>query len=289
MPSFDTPEPITMTVEVGIGDIRIEAGDRADTVVEVRPGDEAKKADVTAAEQTRVEYAGGRLVVKTPKRRQYSFFGGRESVDVHIALPAGSHVRAESGVGAVHGTGRLGECRVTTGVGEIQLDRTGPAQLRTGMGDITVEATAGPTDVTTGSGAVRIGTIDGTATVKNSNGDTWVGEVTGDLRTNAANGAISVDRAHAGVSAKTANGDIRLGEVAGGTVTAETAFGGIDIVVRAGVAAWLDLKTSFGHVRNGLETAGAPGPGEETVEVRARTSFGDIDVRRASVLVEQER
>ena len=33
----------------------------------------------------------------------------------------------------------------------------------------------------------------------------------------------------------------------------------------------------------------APGPGEETVEVRARTSFGDIDVRRASVLVDQDR
>jgi len=58
MPTFDTPEPISVTVEIGVGDIRIVASDRTDTVVEVRPSDEAKKSDVTAAEQTRVEYAG---------------------------------------------------------------------------------------------------------------------------------------------------------------------------------------------------------------------------------------
>jgi len=55
MPVFDTPEPISVTVELGVGDLRVVAGDRADTVVEVRPSDPAKKGDVTAAEQTRVE------------------------------------------------------------------------------------------------------------------------------------------------------------------------------------------------------------------------------------------
>ena len=58
MRTFDTPEPISVTVELGVGDLRIVASDRTDTMVEVRPSDAAKKADVTAAEQTRVEYAG---------------------------------------------------------------------------------------------------------------------------------------------------------------------------------------------------------------------------------------
>ena len=57
MPTFDTPEPISVTLEVGVGDIRIVASDRTDTIVDVRPSDPAKKSDVTAAEQTRVEYA----------------------------------------------------------------------------------------------------------------------------------------------------------------------------------------------------------------------------------------
>src|SRR6266542_7009435 len=98
MPVFDTPEPISVTVELGVGDIRIVASDRTDTIVEVRPSDEAKKSDVTAAEQTRVEYAGGRLLIKGPKNwRQYTFRGGGESIDVQIELPAGSHLRGETG------------------------------------------------------------------------------------------------------------------------------------------------------------------------------------------------
>ena len=63
MPSFDTPEPISVTVELGVGDIWIVASDRTDTIVEVRPSDGAKKADVAAAQQTRVEYANGRLLI----------------------------------------------------------------------------------------------------------------------------------------------------------------------------------------------------------------------------------
>ena len=67
MPTFDTPEPITLTLDVGMGDIQVVASDRTDTVVDVRPSDPAKKSDVTAAEQTRVEYANGRLLVQGPK------------------------------------------------------------------------------------------------------------------------------------------------------------------------------------------------------------------------------
>ena len=37
MPSFDTPEPISVTAHVEAGSIRFTAGDRLDTVVEVRP------------------------------------------------------------------------------------------------------------------------------------------------------------------------------------------------------------------------------------------------------------
>ena len=77
-------------MELGVGDLRIVASDRTDTMVEVRPSDAAKKADMTAAEQTRVEYAGGRLLIKAPKSwRQYTFRGGGESVDVQVELPAG--------------------------------------------------------------------------------------------------------------------------------------------------------------------------------------------------------
>jgi hypothetical protein len=284
MPTFDTPEPISVTVELGVGDLRIVASDRTDTMVEVRPSDPAKKADVNAAEQTRVEYAGGRLLIKGPKSwRQYSFRGGGgESIDVQVELPAGSQLRGETGVAALRCRGRLGECRYKTGIGEIQLDQAGAVQLQTGVGDITVERAGGDAELTTGSGSLRIGDIDGTAVVKNSNGDTWIGRVTGDVRVNAANGRISVDQAGGPVAAKSANGDVRLGEVAHGAVLAQTGFGRVEIGIRDGVAAWLDLSTRYGAVRNDLDTADRPGADEEAVEVRARTAFGDITVHRSS-------
>jgi hypothetical protein len=283
MPAFDTPQPISVTLDLGVGDVRIVAGDRSDTVVEVKPRDPGKRSDVVAAEQTRVEYAAGRLLIKAPRGwRQFRPWSGAESIDVEISLPSRSHLRSDVGVGTLRSTGQLGECRCQTGIGDIRLDEAGPVHLKTGSGNVTVERALDHADVTISSGTVHMSTIAGGAVVKNSNGDIWIGEVAGDLRVNAANGRISVDTAHSTVAAKTARGDVRLGEVMQGAVLAETALGKLDIGVRDGVAAWLDLSTHFGTVHSDLEGTDAPRPGEATVEVRARTSFGDISVRRAA-------
>jgi hypothetical protein len=283
MPTFDTPEPISVTLELSVGDVRIVASDRADTVVSVQPSDPSKASDVAAAEQTRVEYAGGALLIRAPKGwRQWSPWGpwGRESIDVRVDLPAGSHVRGAAGVAALRSTGRIGECRYRTGVGNTALEEAGSIELTCGAGDVTVDVAVGRAEITT-AGAVRIGRIDGSAVVKNRNGDTWIGEVTGEARVQASNGAISIDLAQTGVVAKTANGDVRLGEVTGGAVIAQSAFGAVEVGVRDGVAAWLDLETKFGTVRNDLDAAERPEPGEDAVEVQARTSMGDITIHRS--------
>jgi hypothetical protein len=288
MPTFDTPEPISASLEIGVGDIRIVADDRSDTVVEVRPTDPTKKGDAAAARQTRVEFAAGRLQVKAPKGwKRYTPLGGRESIDVRIELPAGSHVRGETDLGAVRCTGRLGDVHFKTGLGEIRLEQAGEVEVRSGAGDIIVDQAAGSAELRTGSGAVQARGIGGGAVVTNGNGDTWIGEVSGELRVSAANGRITVDQAHAAATAKTANGDVRLSEVAGGEVHAQTACGKVDIGVLDGVAAWLDLYTKYGRVRNDLDAVDHSEPGEATVQVRARTSFGDITVRRALPLASQ--
>jgi hypothetical protein len=282
MPTFDTPTPIDVTIELGVGDVRLEAGDRADTVVAVQPSDAAKRDDVTAAENTTVTYDGGRLLVRAPKGwKRYSWFSDGGSIDVRIELPAGSAVRCDPAMAAVHSTGRLAAFRCKTGAGDIDLDSVGDAQLRTGVGDITVTATAGA-DLSTGSGAIRIGSIAGDAVVKSSNGDVRLGEVDGDVRVRTASGNIAIDRAGAGVSAKTANGDITVGEVARGSVSADTAAGDVEIGVGPGTAAWLDVNTKFGHVRNGLDEADRPVAGDDTVEIRAQTATGDITIHRST-------
>jgi DUF4097 and DUF4098 domain-containing protein YvlB len=281
MPTFDTPEPISVAIDLVVGDARITASDRDDTVVEVRPSDGSHEPDVRAAEQTRVEYTAGRLLVKAPKQRGLGLFGKVGSIDVTIELPAGSHVQGDASVAAFRCVGRLGECRVKTATGDIQLDHTGTLDVNTGCGAIVVDRVMGHAEVSTGSGRVRLREIDGTAVVKNSNGASWIGAVAGDLRVNAANGDISVDHANAGITASTANGDVRVGEVARGSASLKTAFGEIEIGIHAGTAARLDVYTQFGRVRNHMDIADSPELSDETAEVRARTSYGDIVIRRS--------
>lgn len=282
MPTFDTPEPIFVMLDLGLGDTKIIASDRGDTVVQIRPSDESKSADVQAAEEARVEYSDGKLLVKAPKKwQQYTFFGGGGSIDVVIELPSGSQVQGTALMGDFRSSGRLSECRFKTAMGHLQVEQVGALNLLTAAGHVTVDHTGGHVEVTTGSGAVRIGGIDGSAVIKNSNGDSWVGEVTGNLRVRAANGDISVDRAHTSVEAKTANGDIRIGQVTRGSVVLGTAYGQLEVGIRNGTAARLDLRSMTGRVRNDLDASDGPGPSDETVEVHARTAFGDVVVRRA--------
>ncbi len=280
MPTFDTPDPITAAVEIGVGDLRVTATDRPDTVVTVRPTDPGIDLDVHTAGQTRVEYADGRLLVKAPKQRALGLFGRPGSIDVEITLPAGSELRAEAGVAAVHVAGTLGPCHVKTGTGDVHLDDTGPLDLTTASGAVTVGTVTGDASVTTASGTLRVGRVDGAAVVKNSNGESRIGEVTGDLRVQAANGSVLIDRAGADVTAATANGDVRVGEVTAGSVSLRTAMGELEVGIPAGTAAHLDVHTQFGNVINRLDGAAGPAPGERTVAVRARTSYGDIVIRR---------
>jgi DUF4097 and DUF4098 domain-containing protein YvlB len=281
MPTFETPEPISVTIAMVVGDLRITASARRDTVVLVSPSDASKKADAKAAEQTRVECSEGRLLIKAPRSwKQYSPFGGSESIDVAIELPAGSRVEAEAAVADFRCDGRLGECKFSTSVGNIRLDETGVLHVSTGAGNVTVDRVGGRAEIT-GSGQVSIREIDGSAVIKNLNGVTWVGEVKGDLRCNAVNGDIIIDRSLGAVAAKTANGAVRIGEVVRGTVELGTAYGELEVGVREGTAALLDVRSQFGSVRNSLTASDGPQPSDQTVELRARTSFGDIVIHRS--------
>jgi DUF4097 and DUF4098 domain-containing protein YvlB len=283
MPTFDTPEPISVAVDLAVGDVRITASDRDDTAVEVLPSDGAHEPDVRVAEQTRVEYASGRLLIKAPKQRGLGLFafGRGGSIDVTIDLPAGSRLQGDASVAAFRSAGRLGDCRIKIATGDLQLDHTGTLDLSTSGGTITVERVVGHAEVSTGSGKVRLRAIDGTGVIKNANGDIWVGEIGGDLRANSANGDISVDHANAGITANTANGDVRVGGLTRGSASLKTACGEIEIGIHGGTAARLDVHTHFGKVQNEMNTAEAPEPSDETAEVRARTGYGDIVIRRS--------
>lgn len=250
MPTFATPEPVRVDVDLSlaVGNIEVVASDRADTIVEVRPGDPARKADVRAAAETRVEQAGSKLLIEfTRHRRHMNMFSRNGSVDIRIELPAGSDLDADVAVGGLRCTGAIGSCRFTTHHGDIAVERAG-----------------GAVDVRTERGQVR------------------VDDVAGPLRVTSVNGGVRVGRAGDDVEARNAKGAIRVDEVARGSVVLTTASGELEVGVREGTAAWLDVRTVAGRLRNSLETTERPDAGEDRVSVRARTYDGDIVIRRAS-------
>ena len=113
------------------------------------------------------------------------------------------------------------------------------------VGDVSVNRVVGHADVSTGDGDIWIRDIDGTAAIK------------------------------------TANGDIQIGSVESGAVDLKTAAGHLDIGVEVGIAAWVDASTQFGRVLNLMGEGAAPASTERTVEIHARTAFGDISIRRS--------
>ncbi|MFF8098028.1 DUF4097 domain-containing protein [Streptomyces sp. NPDC016675] len=280
MPSFDTSGPIAVNAHVGAGSIRFTAGDRLGTVVEVRPGDPGRDKDVRAAEQTQISFANDVLTISTKDRR---IIGPTGVVDVTVELPAGSHIDTTGSWTQVLGEGPLGEVRVKTSGGDVRLDTTGPLRLAASHGSVTVDRVEGTAEITTSSGSVRVGLLEGSAVLKNSHGSTTVGAALGDLRVSHANGDIDITRAEGSLTATTAHGTLRVGEVARGEVRLETSYGAIEIGIREGTAAWLDAHSDAGRVRNTLTASDSPGQTEDTVKIRARTRYGNVDVHRAKV------
>ncbi|GAB2829766.1 DUF4097 family beta strand repeat-containing protein [Actinocorallia aurea] len=282
MPTFDTPEPITADIDVYVGQVQIHAGDRADTVVEVRASDPASEAGVQAAEQTVVEFSDGRLLVKGPRPKALGYLRSwRGSIEVTVELPAGSRVSGEGAVTSFIATGTLGQTVLKSSNGDLRLEEVGSLEARAANGEIRVDRVSGPVEVTSSVGGIRIGTIDGAGSVKNSTGSVTIGEVTGDLQVKTGVGDITVGRLLAGLTAKTAHGRTRIDAAVSGAVHVEGGHGKVGVGIPEGTAAWLDLHSKNGVVRNTLAGTEGPEAADSVVEVHVHTNWGDIDVHRS--------
>jgi Putative adhesin len=280
MPTYSTPTPIDLAINLQVGRIDVIAGDRTDTVVTVSASNPKKDVDRRGADETKVHLDGQRLTITGPRPR-ISWFGPNESVDVKVELPTGSRLTAEVAAGSVHTVGRLGATRIKCSTGPVEVDTTGDLWLRAGHGNATLGTAEGGIEITADHGQIRVGTVTGDAILKASHGTIQVGESGGDLDARLSYGDLEITKALASVAAKTAYGSIQLREVSGGSIQVESGYGQVTIGVRPGVPAWLDLSSKDGHVRNELAADSAPDGSEQTVAVRARTQYGDITIQRA--------
>ncbi|MZD06026.1 DUF4097 family beta strand repeat protein [Streptomyces sp. SID5785] len=217
MQKFATTAPVAASLSVPAGRIQLIAADRTDATVDVRPADPKNKRDVRAAEEMLVSYADGTLRITDPAPKNRAF-GPSGSVEVTVQLPAGSPVTVEAADAELRGVGRLGDvaleaaraavkldetsaARITVAAGDITLGRlTGPARVRTRMGDITVtDAARGDLDLETAKGDITVATAPGTDATLDAG--TSYGRVANSLTYSGGTPAVTV-------RATTAYGDI---------------------------------------------------------------------------------
>lgn len=174
MQKFTTPAPVTVVLDVPAGHLRFIAAHRADTTVEIRPANPAKSRDVKAARRTQVACADGVLRINSPTKNQ--LLGPSGAIEVTVQLPVGSHVEARTASAELRGVGRLGEVTLDTAHGTVKLDETSGARLTLQAGDIVLGRLTGPADLRTQKGDLTVTEATrGTLTLHTEHGDITVG------------------------------------------------------------------------------------------------------------------
>ncbi|KUN21265.1 hypothetical protein AQJ23_30515 [Streptomyces antibioticus] len=178
MQKFTTPAPVTVVLDVPAGHLRFIAAHRTDTTVEIRPANPAKSRDVKAAKQTEVACADGVLRINSPTKNQ--LLGPSGAIEVTVQLPVGSHVEARTASAELRGVGRLGEVTLDTAHGTVKLDEASGARLTLQAGDVALGRLTGPADLRTQKGDLTVTeATQGTLTLRTEHGDITVGAARG--------------------------------------------------------------------------------------------------------------
>ena len=279
MHTFDTPNPVSLKVELWQGEIIVHANDTTTTTVELEPlrGDAAAQEIIDSA---KVEQRGDEILVLMPKIKS-GLFRSRGEVRATITVPAMSKARMETGSADVETHGELGDTRVASGSGDVELDIVGNAELRTGSGDIEANIVRGTCNVKCGSADVNIETIGADCDIVAGSGDVILGQVTGVLKVKTGSGDIVVKQAGDGIDAMAGSGDLLVHRVDHGRLKAKTGSGDICVGVADGTAAYLDIMTVTGEVTSSLDASDAPLDGDQTVELIIQAGSGDVVLQRA--------
>lgn len=178
MPTFATPGPVSVVIDLAVGDVSLVAADRTDTVVTVIAADPDNNLSIQAAQAVRADYAAGQLTIRQsmPWYRSYSSSVPSTLVGITVELPSGSQVHGQTALGAYRSQGELGECDLDVSNGDVRLDTvTGALRVRGSNGSVLVRR------------------ADADVTVKTSNGSIVIGEVaSGVVKLTTSVGAIEV-------------------------------------------------------------------------------------------------
>lgn len=266
---FDTPEPVSLYVEIGAGQIDVTATETTESRVAIT-GRHAEEVEVTLT--------GRDLRVVAPRRT--GFFAGDASLLVTITLPTGSDLTARTGSADLGVVGQIAATAVKTGSGDVRLDvTTGRTTLETGSGDVEVEEARGPARIKCGSGDVDLRTVAAELAVSTGSGDVTIGDHDHPIVVKTGSGDVRVGQARGDVALTTGSGDLQVDTAHRGTLSIKGASGSLLVGIPTGTPVWTDISTVSGRIHNGLDGVGEPPEGGDHVELHATTVSGDIVLR----------
>lgn len=281
MSTFDTPAPVTLSVELDAGEVVIDATTTASTDIELLPSRPGDRDALDLIARATVERSGDKVVVHVPGQHGW---GRSRTPEILITarMPVGSTLTARLRSADLRVTGELENVRVDSASGDVRLDDvSGTAVLATASGDIRLATIGGNLRVKTASGDVEVETCCADCSIQTASGDIHVGAVEGDLDVKTASGDVGVRTADASVRARTASGDVELGQVRTGKVEVEAVSGDAHIAVERNTSVWLDVSSLSGSVDSTLESADSAGEDAKTLELRVRTVSGGIRLTSA--------
>ena len=206
---------------------------------------------------TTVEQRGDEIVVLMPKIKSGLFRRGAQ-VLASITVPTFSKAKIETGSADVKTRGELGDTRVSSGSGDLELDTVGNADFKTGSGDIELNTARGHLDVKCGSADVVVESVGSDSDIVAGSGDVVIGQIGGTLKVKTGSGDIVVKEAGDGIDALAGSGDLVVRRIDHGRLKAKTGSGDISVGVANGTAAYLDIATVTGEVTSSLEASEAP-------------------------------
>ncbi len=278
MTVFPISGPAFLRIDVQMGRVEVIAEARDDVEVTISPANPHRSGDRSAAESVRVTRTGAELSVVGPFR--LNLFGPGDSVEVALRVPTASDASVSLKYGSVHLSGTLGTVRLALDYGDASIAVVGRADLGLGHGELRVEHIAGDADVTLKSGRARIGHVGGALRLKGSDAGIDVGTIGGVADIATSTGVVHLGDPGPSLTVRSAYGPVRIRELVRGTARIEGSYGALSLGVRRGTAVWLDASSSHGVVRSELSADAGPADGEDTLELHARTGYGDITVHR---------
>jgi DUF4097 and DUF4098 domain-containing protein YvlB len=267
MPTYPTPDPVTLVVRIPSGRIEITTEDVLETTVDVRRMDsrgDAGPDDVVVDFRPSVRDGGQLMVVA--ERGHKSWFGKDTAYHVTIRTPHGADVQGVSGSADFRGVGRFGTIEVRSASGDVWFDDvTGRTSVKSASGDLRLGSTEGPVNVNTTSGSAEIRKAGDAVNAALVSGDLKVGEAGGDVK------------------GRSVSGDLRIESFDHGRAELSSVSGDVQVGVLPDRRVWMDLISRSGDTSCDLDVGGNEASGAPDVRIEAKSVSGDIRVRHASV------